>query len=98
MGMGYAARVARLQLREPLCRPPASHTRPVLLAYRPPTTFPCTSAHLHPSATAPSATASLLCAPLVPRAGVAALVALMFRRTKARPACFMPSHVWARNP
>jgi hypothetical protein len=51
-----------------------------------------------PSATVLSATALVFCVSVVPRAGVAVLVALMFRRTKARPACFMWSHVWAQNP
>ena len=39
-----------------------------------------------------------LCVSVIPRAGVAALVALMFRRTRARPACLRRSHVWAQNP
>ena len=51
-----------------------------------------------PSATVPSATAFGFGVSVVPRAGVAALVALMFRCTEARPACFMWSHVWAQNP
>lgn len=51
-----------------------------------------------PPATVPSAAAFVSCASVVPRAGVAALVALMFRRTRARPSCFMWSHVWAQIP
>jgi hypothetical protein len=39
-----------------------------------------------------------LCVSVAPRAGVAALVALMFRRTRARPAFLRWSHVWAQNP
>ena len=67
---------------------------------RPVSSLPNTFSHAGapPSATVLSATALVFCVSVVPRAGVAVLVALMFRRTKARPACFMWSHVWAQNP
>ncbi|KAF1829089.1 hypothetical protein BDW02DRAFT_184271 [Decorospora gaudefroyi] len=80
-------------LRERLCTPNMSHSPCLWLA-----DHVSSHARAPSSPTVPSPTASCLCVALVPRAGMSALVALIFRHTRARPACFTSSHVWAQNP